>query len=152
MTRRRQILEELRRRVQQIRRFNDYETDAGQTVFLGEVPILGENDPDVAVAMIVGEDLASEQPQKIRVQMPVEFQALAKPSPSEQDTPWITTEDVLGDIKKAVESGDRSLGGLVHPRDFERASTRTLERESGHEPVGVGISYLVSYTETFGSP
>src|SRR5574341_1196761 len=126
-SRRQQILEAFLTLVQVIRTANGFATDAGLTVFLGETPTLGPDDPDTAIAIVVGEEAPTYQGENVFIALPVGIQALAKP---DLDQPWLAAEAVLGDIKKAVELADRTLGGLVR-RHIQRDVTRTMERRTG---------------------
>ena len=65
--------------------------------------------------------------------------------------PWILIEAMLGDVKRAMELSDRTLGGLVQ-RQIERGATRILPRESGARTVGVMVPYVVPFTERWGAP
>lgn len=147
-TKRQDILEALRARLQAITRIGGYATDAGALVFLGEQPDLGPDDPDVALAIGVGDDEPGHQGEHVFIRLPLEIQAIAKAS---LDEPWLTIEAVIGDIKKAVEQSDRTLGGYVK-RQIERGVTRTLAREPGSTTVGVGITYVAPYVEVWGAP
>jgi len=147
-TRRRLILEAVRTRLKAITIADGFMTDAGAMVFLNEAPALGPDDPDVAIAILVGEDIQTWQGEHVMLQLPIQIQAIAK---ADVDAPWLAVEDVLGDIKKAIELEDRTLGGLVK-RQIERRHTVTLEREPGSTYVGVGITYMAPYTERWGHP
>ena len=62
-------------------------------------------------------------------------------------------EDVIGDVKTAIETSDRTLGGLLsHQRDIRRGPTRFLERESGDDIIAAGITYIVEFVEGWGAP
>lgn len=147
-TRRRSILEAVKTRLEAIRQDDGYATDAGETVFLGEAPALGPDDPDVAIVILVGEDEPHFQGEHVLLRLPLEIQAVAK---ADLDEPWLAVEDVLGDIKMAVETTDRTLGGLVK-RQIERGATVTLEREPGSTYVGATLTYYAPYTERWGHP
>lgn len=125
-----------------------FATDAGLAVTLGESPQLGPDDPDVMIAIIVNDDDPKFQGLQIMTQLPVSIQALAK---ADLADPWLAVEALLGDIKRAVELPDRTLGGLVK-RQIERGSTRTLPRESGSTVVGAQVTYVCPYTEVWGNP
>lgn len=148
---RQRIIEALRDRVCAIRKSSGFQTDAGATVFLGEAPSLGPDDPDVAIAIVIGEDGGQAyQGEQVLLNLPVEFQALAKAC---LEHPWRSFEAVLADIKTAVELADRRLGlGRVICHEIERGTTRTLDREEGTDVVGVAITYTVPYTEVWGTP
>jgi hypothetical protein len=147
-TRRLAILVALMERVAEITTANGFASDAGHTVLLGEKVEFGESDPEQAVAVVVLSDIPQHVGENVSMVMPVEFQAIAK---ADIDQPWIAAEQLLGDIKKAVELPDRTLGGLT-PRFIKRGSTRVLPREPGATTVGVGVTYLVPYEEAFGKP
>lgn len=145
---RRQILEALRDRLLAISTADGFATDAGQLVFLNETPALGPDDPTVAIAMLVGEDTVKFQGDRFLIDLPVDIQALAK---ADLDQPWVAVESVLGDIKRAMELEDRTLGRLVQ-QQLERGTTRTMEREPGSAYVGVEIRYTAPYREEWGEP
>lgn len=147
-SKRQRILEIVLQRLQAIRVEDDFQTDAGQQVFLGETPKLGPHDPDVAVAVVVQDDQPGYQGENILIGLPLEIQAIAKATP---DLSYAAAEAVLADIKKAIELEDRSLGGLV-PRTFRRGPTHSVERAEGSTEVGVGITYLFPYLEIWGEP
>lgn len=139
------ILEELIARVERIRR-PAYATDAGKTIFVGETPQLGKDDPDEAIAIVPNDT----QPQANRMEIwPIEIQALAK---ADVDEAHIVAMRVLGDIVKAVEAEDdpnRTLGGLV--KRIEIGAQRTLRREPGSTTVGIGQAYFLFKVRDWGS-
>jgi hypothetical protein len=147
-TRRRLILEAIKTRLEAIRVAAGFETDAGEAVYLNEAPAMGPDDPAVAIAILVGDDQTTWQGLCALLRLPIEIQAIAK---ADLDSPWLAVEDVLGDIKQAVELDDRTLGGLLAPY-LERGATATLKREPGSEYVGATIVYFAPYKERFGHP
>lgn len=148
MTRRRAILEALRSRVAAITVDNGFSTDAGAALFLNEVPALGPDDPEVAIAMLVDDDEVAWQGKKVLLRLPVRLIALAR---ADLDAPWTAVENVLGDIKRAVELEDRLVGGLLHAF-LERGVTSTREREAGSDAVGCEVPYIAPYSEGWGDP
>lgn len=147
------ILEALKARAEAITtRDGAFETDAGRSVHLHEAPAFGPDDTVPAIAMVVGEDLVEWHGSKGFVAMAVEFQVLA-PTNVEglETTPWRALERGLADVKRAIELGDRFLGGLT-AQMFDRGPTRSLPREPGGETVGVGVTYLIRYYEAWGQP
>ncbi len=148
MTTRQAILDAIRTRLAGITVANGFATDAGLTLLLGETPRLGSDDPDIAIAIVVGADDPQYQGANLSITLPVELHAIARP---DLDQPWVAVETVLADIKRAIELEDRTLDGLV-PRRLERGSTQTLERETGEDVVGVSVTYLASYVEGWGAP
>lgn len=149
---RQQILEAVRTRLLAIRTNNGFRTDGGREVFLNETPMLGPDDPDVAIAIVTDDDEVNWQGEQVVIALPIGIQALAKADMLSGE-PWIAVEQVIGDIKQAVELADRTFGGLFpHPHQFDRGQTRTLEREAGSAVVGASITYRALYKEVWGSP
>ena len=144
ITRRQAILEALVARVQAIAVSHGFNTDAGLTVFLGDAPQLGSDDPPVAIAVVPRETRIQSERMEI---LPVEIQALAK---ADIDQPYVAAEAMLSDIVTAVELEDRTLGGLV--KFMELGSTRLLPREPGSTTVGTAILYELIYVRVFGIP
>jgi hypothetical protein len=147
-TRRQRILAAMLERVEQIRTENGFNTEVGWKVFLGETPILGPSDPEAALAIVIREDAVLFQAENLRIDLFLEFQALAR---ADINHPWVMVEQVLADIKRAIELPDRTLGRLV-PNRITRGSVRTLPREPGSTVVGVGVTYTAPYLEAWGNP
>ena len=151
------IAEEARRRLQRITVANGFDTDAGQHVSLGVVVVLSSADASQAIAIDIQDVEIDEdsgfgdprgQDQPLRMSMSV--QAIAS---ADLDQPWIAAEQVLSDIKKAMEDPDvDSWPDAV--KDFGPGSPRdsTLEREEGSTFVGAAANYAILYLETWGSP
>ena len=137
------ILTEFLTRVSAIQKANGYNTDAGLKVFFGATPELGPDDPDEAAALIIGDDTTTYLGDETQVSLPIDIQALAKAS---GDQPWVTVELVLADIKHAIESGDRSMGGLLCT-DMKVGRTRSLKREPGATTVGAAVQYSATYID-----
>lgn len=146
--RRRAIVEAFQTRLGAIAVADGFRTDAGLHIFLQETPALGDDDPDIAIALLTRADESSWQGEHVMLRLPVEIQAVAKDS---LDAPWLLVEDLLADIKTAVELEDRTLGGLVR-RQIERGATVTVERAEGSTVVGLSITYVAPYTERWGHP
>jgi len=153
-TRRRQILEVFRTRLLGIKTVDGFNTNAGDLVFLGETPVLGPDDTEpVALAVVVLTDDVIHSQENVKTVLPIEIQAITKPNAHEQSQPWLLVEDVIGDVKTAIETSDRTLGGLLsHQRDIRRGPTRFLERESGDDIIAAGITYIVEFVEGWGAP
>lgn len=149
---RQQILAELLGRVAEIKVENGYQSDAGQKIFFGEVPQLGPDDPDEALAVLVRDDLPSDQSGYgvdadgvIVTMLPVELQAIVK---ADLEQPWVTVEAIVSDIKQAIETSDRGLGGLLTLNLF-RGRIRALAREPGSTFVGAGVEYRAVFAESW---
>lgn len=145
---RRAALTELVTRLRTITQDNDFNTDAGALVFIGEEPLLGDGDPDEAIAVVVGESEPGHQGEHVVERLPIQVQAIVKDSVA---GPWMAIEKIIEDIKTAVET-DRTLGGALLPRGLERGSTRALDREPGSVTVGAGLEYRLTYAEEWGAP
>src|SRR5689334_19008021 len=106
-SRRQTILERLRDRCGAIAIADGFETNAGEHVFLGEAHGFGPDDPPIAIVVVVGEETPKYTGENIAIDLPIVFQALAS---ADLDEPWIAVEQLLSDIKRAVELPDRTLG------------------------------------------
>jgi len=142
------ILEAFKACLQTIQRANGYQSDVGLRVFMGEVLVLGEDDPDEIAAVVVQEDEVRFVGKKLAVRLPVQLQAQAKAT---LDEPWARVEAVIADIKTAVETENRDLGGRVRWQ-IGRESTRAMDRQEGSLIVGASITYVVPYGEAWGMP
>lgn len=153
-SRRQRIIEAALARLGVILQDDGFNTDAGRNVLLNQVPELGEDDPDVAIAILLGDDEPRQQGHKILIGLPIELQAIAKvarPDAGGEWHPWIEAEQVLEDAKRAFELEDMKLGGLLND-DMERDVTSTSEREAGSTTVGLSIRYRLEYHEKWGAP
>src|SRR4051812_20178531 len=123
-TKRQAILSELLNRVSAITVANGYATDAGLMILFGESPLLGPDDPTSAIALIVGDDQIdspSSVGDDILTQLPVDLQIIARADVAQ---PWLTVEAGIADIKRAIETSDRTFGLLTRP--LQRGRTRSL--------------------------
>lgn len=152
---RQQLLEAYLARLSDIQIANGYQTDVGANpttqIILGESVELGKDDPDVAIAIVIGDEEVRRSDENVFSFLPVEFQGLAKIAAGGFTAAYLAAEALLGDIKKAIEQPDRGFGGLVRPR-IERALVRTLPRQPGSTTAGVGITYLAPRLEKWGAP
>lgn len=153
-SRRLRILEALKGRLEAITVGNGFHSDAGARLYFGELPKLGPHDPPAVLAMIPKEDVVGAALNNIPITLPVDIFALLKP---DVDEPWVTVEELLADIKTAVELEDRTLGGLLtggrdNPGGLVRGTTEVFPRQSGAEVVGASITYGCPYAEAWGFP
>lgn len=147
---RKAILAALVARLTTIRR-PTFATDAGLVVLVGEIA-LGEDDADCGIAVMPGETgpLGDREVWKVSETLPVQVAALARvQSWADYENAWMRVEDVLADIKQAIETADRTLGGLL-PLELRRGPTVTLEREEGQQTLGVAITYEAPYATGWG--
>ncbi len=135
------ILEAAQARLVLILRASGYATDAGQCVFAGEITAIGPDDPEQAISVVLGIDT----PGRPLTQVPIQISALAR---ADIDEPWLAAEAILGDIRTAMETTDRTLGGLV--KTMEKGSVQPYPREPGSTVVGVTITYLATYVDWWG--
>lgn len=142
------ILGAFEARLAVIRKQDGFRTDAGRQVFVGEVPQLGPDDQAHAVAILPQVDEVRWVGRRLGIVWPMVFAAVVR---GECTDVWLEVEQVLADLKTAIELPDRSLGGLLqHP--FERGTTQSLERETGSLVSGVAVTYQLVYTEDWGAP
>ena len=147
-----QILTAFKTRVEAIAQANGFNTGAGQHVHLGEIPGLGEDDPDVAIAIIAMDTKDQKPPSAMKIieTLPVAICAVAKAGASDS---WMTVELILQDIKRAIElpDDDRRFGKLLAGY-LERGGTVTLERNIGSDVVGAAVIYDCPIAEVWGNP
>lgn len=126
-----------------------YQTDLGEHVYFGAIPELGPDDELDALLLTVGDDVVTDEGGIVNITLPVRVHVLRKVRTL--DGAWELVEAGLADVKKAFESGARSLGGNLIAQ-LRRDSTRTMPRETGSLMVGASIGYRLMYTETYGAP
>lgn len=148
MSRRQAILAAFIARLSGILIADGYQTDVGQVVFIGERPVLGPDDPDASIDVVVGADEPGYQGENVFVSLPVTVRAVVKAT---RDSAWATVEAAVSDIKTAIET-DHDLGGLLVARGLERGTVEPRDREPGDVVVGVGIRYTLKYVEKWGAP
>lgn len=147
-TKRQLIVEAVLTRVSAITIANGCATDAGLHLYRGEVPELGEDDPAAAIAVVLADDVPQYQGEKLGLLLPVQIAAVAKVG---LDQAWETLETTIGDIKRAIELEDRTLGSLL-PQPLKRGPTRTMSREPGSQTIGLVVTYQAAYVEAWGQP
>lgn len=137
-------------RVKRIRVANGFATNCGESAVIGEVSELGPDDPEDAISFNVGDDELEWQGPALAfyVKLPISIRALSKADCE----PWKRVEAIVGDIKRAIETTDFTLGGLIDARALERGPVVSLDRESGSKTIGAGVIYRVSWKEGWGTP
>lgn len=146
---RRLVLEAFAARLELIQAGDEFETDAGRAVYIGVAPELGPDDPAQAIAILPADEDPRWQANKVLILWPIEVHALARASLLQ---PWIVVEQIVADIKRALELEDRTLGGLLLPNAFERGAVHARPRESGSLVVGAVVPYTVRVLEMWGDP
>lgn len=148
MSRRQDVIEEVRTRLEEITTANGYQTNAGNLILMGQTPALSESDPEQALAVTVGQDTVGYQGEDVQVTLPVMIFALVR---ADLDDPYLAAEAVLADIKKAIET-DHNLGGLLKARGLVRGSTTAALRDPASEFVGGSVFYEMMFAEKWGAP
>ena len=150
-SKRRQIIEAIVARLAAIDGSGEFETKAGEQIFMNELPPFGPDDPDYAIAVQYGDDLPTVQQGKVLHVLTVVLLALARVDLQYDEDPMIVAERVLADIQRAIELADRDLGGLVD-RELLAGPIQTAEMEAGATSCGVQVAYVVHYQRSWGSP
>lgn len=156
MTKRRAILQVVLDRLATVRRTNEFSSNLGRQVYLGEIPELTPDDDEEAVAVVVGDDQVKWQQEKKYIELRFEIVAVVNLSARtvEKKQAWMRVECLLEDIKTAIEAETdpgRTMDGLLTGK-LNFGTTRVLPREAGSMVVGVGIVYSAPYTESWGRP
>lgn len=157
--RRARILQALLARLQVITLANGFATDAGQQLFMGAVPNLGPDDPPAAIAIVVQPDVIQAQQNNIKLRLQTDIVVVNRMDPGSAaswNAGWMLVEDMLGDVKRAMELEDRTLGGLLvagnNSLGLERGTTDPYQREPGSPVMGFLITYICPYVEAWGDP
>jgi hypothetical protein len=141
------ILQAIATRLQAITEPAGWWTNVGEAVFLGFAPALGEDDPPEAVAIVPAADVQKSNLAKKSLTLTVDIHVLVRL----RDRCWDRVERARADVMRAMESGDRRLGGLaVSHVTYE--GTTMLPLESGGLDTGLIVTYAVPYTESWGDP
>lgn len=148
MSARQTAIATVKTRLALILKASGYQTDAGKLVFLGEAPVLGPDDPDAALAVVVRDDEVKYVGENVFSKIAVDVQAIVRASTVD---PHATIEAIISDIKKAIET-DHNLTGAVVPKGLTRGETRPLDRQDGSEFVGVQVRYFLELIEKWGTP
>jgi hypothetical protein len=146
-SKRQRVLEAYRTRLQAIRTENGFRTNLGDQVLLGELPMLGKDDP-VGLAVGAGDEVIGSVREHVKVRLPVEIYVVAF---ADQENPWVAVEEAIADVKQAVELADRTFTRLLLD-NMQRGPTRTLPRESGSTTIGAVVTYFADYTDLWGHP
>lgn len=146
ISRRASIIDAVVLRLAEIQLQHDYYTDAGDAIYVNESPQLGSDDPNEAIAVMVGEDEPRIAGPGLLITLPIAVHALAR---ADLEDRWTRVEKLLADIKAALELEDRRFDGLL-TGDLERGSTVTLERSEHSLAIGVAVNYRAQYKEAWG--
>lgn len=142
------VLEAFKRRLEAIKDADGFFTNAGDYVSLWERKVFGTADPDEWLVVIPGEDSIGMQQVKVVSNLQVVIGLGVKATLEE---PWARIEQLLMDVKKAMELEDRTLGGLLTNR-LQRGSTQPFVREPGSKRLAASIVYIAPIAEVWGEP
>ena len=151
-SRRLYILEALAQKLEQITLTNGFNTDAGLKVELGQDLDLGESDPDAAIAIVPGAERFSSSQTKLYSEWPIAIRAVVK---ADLDQPWLTAEQIIADIERAVEVGDRTFGDLVNwngDHGLILDSIASFERAPGSSVIGMEALFIAKLQRSWGDP
>lgn len=158
-SRRELILQEVKARLEAITAGDEFATDAGAAVHIGETPIYGdESDPQEVIAVIVGDDEPTWQGEGCQIDLPLSIEAQVRFSKLGLDEAYRQAERIAADIKRAMELSDRLLitsdypRGLLNWNGLVRGATRVLKPEPSSVFVGVAVNYTLPYRENWGTP
>src|SRR4051812_35872852 len=136
---RKRVLAELVSRLSLVTTVNGYQTDAGLLLDVGVLRHLGPDDPDAAIAVLPLDEVTGSQAGRVVSDWPIEVIAVANASDN-RETPWLLVEDVLADIRRAVELpdiDDRRFNGLIRHPGIEVGTAKTFGRDSASDIVAV---------------
>ena len=151
-------LADIKARLAYITTGNEFNTDAGLHVTMGEVYELGPDDPQLGITVNVGDAAEEFTGSLTNVELPVEITAYI---PASTVDPLLLLERIIEDIKWAIEIDDepgigRFAGDAVDhgtlPTGVNRAGTRSYPRQPGASIVGASVTYMLSFQEPWGQP
>lgn len=144
-----EIIEVLRARLRCITRVRKFWTDAGKRVIHGRLRI--DNSLGLHIALFAGASKEKEDAgrNRVEVQLFVEIAACV-PIDVDDDDQGRDVELVKGDIQKAVETGQRNLGGIG--RDITPVGGGRLAPIPKSTNEYVSLTYVVSYHRVYGAP
>lgn len=150
MSNRKTIIQAFVARLAAIQVANGFATDIGLQYFVGETPTLGADDPEAALAVLIGAEQPQWQGKKCYITLPIDVHVIVPAGASA----YAAQEDAIADVKRAIEV-DHDLGGLLSSAGqfpLRRGAIRPLPRESGSTEVGAVLPYEASFTEGWGAP
>lgn len=145
-----QIVEEVRRRLECIRRTRNFFTEAGRIVLHGRLRVDSDR---LHLACFAGAAKERENPgrNRIDVDLMVEVAAAVPVPESDPDDLGRLVELVVADVQKAVELPNaRTLGGIA--RDITPLGRARLAPIEGSKNEYVSLTYLVKYHRLYGAP
>lgn len=153
-SRRELIVAQLASRLESIAVADGFNTNLGATVLINEVPLLGEDDPASAVAMLTLQSDDTWQGKAFLVRLPIVLLILVNcDQVADTSDAWVVLEQAIADVRRAIETEDRTLGGLLTaPFGLERGPLETLPREPGTSTLGAVLNYVAPFKEAWGNP
>lgn len=150
-----QFVLESRKRLQRIRTSTgeNFATDAGDSVFLGAIPSLGPDDNREAIAIGLSFERGKVIGDFISLTVILGIQALVYvPSELLLSDSFLRAMQILSDIRRAMETEDRTMGGLIEGHGLEYDIPSVVDRETGSQFVGVQMDYRAGIKECWGNP
>lgn len=158
-SRREQVIGKILERLSAIKTADGFQTDAGAgPVWHGQNIELGDDDPDAVLGLAIGDEIPTGSLEKLTYDLPIEIQAVIKANLA---NPTLTIEAMVGDIKRAIEKEDRTLGRALDGsllvngngnHGLIRGGVASLPREPGSSTVGAGVVYRAKLVEVWGQP
>jgi len=149
MSRRADIIQEMRTRLAGISVSGGFRTDAGANVLVNELPEFGESAPAAVIVLMVGTDERTWSGKAFMVRLPLAVMGLVDTDRADTGDAWSLAEDLAADIKQAIETDDRRLNDLLM-EFLERGDTEILAREPGTSTMGVVVNYVAPFKEPWG--
>lgn len=135
---------------------NGYQTDIGTTSFRGKIKIAEDDVPCIVLDeggdKLKGDASSANMPGQVKLK-PVQLLQRYHVSGHmhcDPDHPNDTAHLMLADIKKAIFSGDRTLGGAV--RNIFYVGRDIGRREDGLNLVAAVIAFDIDFTEDLTNP
>lgn len=137
-------------RLQGIATGDGYFTDLGASLLVNEFPSFGPDDPRQALVLLVGDDEQTWQGKGYLIRLPLTVLVLVD---ADLDDGWLVAERAIADVKRAVETDDRTLGGLLTTNGYlERGNVERIPRDPGSAAIGAAVPYTAPYKEGWGTP
>jgi hypothetical protein len=148
-TKRARIIQAIADRLKTITRANGYQTDIGMALTIGGLAY-GPDDADEKLVLRIGdtEPTGSRGLPKSTRELPLQILIVSRRWHLQT---WVQLETLLGDVKRAIHTGDNQLAGLLSD-PLEDGAEVTLPNEEGTATLGLAVAYTARYVEVRGAP
>lgn len=149
-TTRARIVDAFATRLRAIQRTGGYQTDAGLTLQIGSLAF-GPDDDNLHMSIVIGDGkpTGSRQLKKKPRELPMQIAVGLRRWRPES---WLTIEQAIGDVKRAIESGDDDTWGGLLMQAPEDGDEVALDMPVGTTSMGCAVVYIARYVETRGAP